>query len=243
MEWSAQTWLIVVLLIGFWCWMLIEWFRRGEFDEPLEWVVVFSPIGGLVYLLCCYVPRRIQESPAIKRRRRMKELRVLQQVIGLNIDQVRELGDLYRDQRQWVDALQCYQDALQRFPDHQATRLEIVRCLTEMQRMQEAVSELERVADQDIFYKQRATLLLTQILMKLGHPDQALARLKAIHTSDSPMDLAYQYAVCLVESGHRAEAKSILERLVVREPLVSREGQEWISKAKTLLKSISRQGA
>lgn len=228
---------VIGIFIALWAWMLIEFLFHGTHDDLWEWVVLIGPLGGLLYFFGFYLPRIRRESPKLQGRKRLKELEALQRG-GLTIDQCRELADLYRDRAQWAEALTYYQQALKGFPDNQSTRLEFAQCLIALNRVPEAASELEKVADGDVFYREQASLLLAQSLMTIGARDRALARLTPLYHPTSSPELKYIYAECLEGNGHRGEARAVLKELLSSAPLLSRRGQEWVRSAKQFLKKL-----
>ena len=220
-----------------WVWMVVDFVLQGEYTNPWAWIVLLSPVGGMAYFVCFYLPRVLTESPQARSRKRFHELQALRSR-GLTADQQHELGDLYRGQRRWLEAIACYQEALKGFPGRAATRIDLAECFVESGRAQDAVSELEAVMTHEGFYKERAALLLSHAFLKLGKRQEALVVLQPLYHSNGSAELSYQFVVCLDENGRREDARSVLNNLLSRSVFLQRADRAWVSAAKARLRKI-----
>jgi hypothetical protein len=114
--WLGRSLAIATFL--FQIWMIIDCVRSGN-DWYWIWVIlIFGPIGALVYFFgFVYQGTEIEQSWS-KRRIRQRQIEELQALIH-NLDKAHhwaELGDLYRLQKRWALAREAYEAALQREP-------------------------------------------------------------------------------------------------------------------------------
>lgn len=228
--------IVVVLGVLVWVWMIFDCLTREE-RGPWALALLLGPPGGVVYFFAVYLRHAPHELPGLREERRLKELKALERH-GLTGDQLREMGDLYRERGAWADAATCYQKALQQFPSLQSLRLNMVHCLLESGRGQDAVAELKEVAAKDAFYRDRALVLLGQTLLQLGKTQEALEQLTLVYHPSGPVEAQYWYAMALKANGRRDDAKSAFEQLVASAPLLSKPDRRWVSEAKEALRSL-----
>lgn len=217
----------------FWVWMVIECMRRG--DREWIWVVIFlGPLGGLAYFIACCLPRVDFGWSAVRQRRHIRELEALHQ-FGLTAHQQRELGDLYRNQKRWADAVSQYQQAIEASPSLEASRLELAACLSRLGRHEDALAAVQPIIEQQGFYRERATLIASELLLQLNRRDQALALLKPLYHPTRSAEIQYHYGVCLKELQQPDEAKTVLSTLISLEPVTPKSDRVWVRRAKELL--------
>ncbi len=130
------------------------------------------------------------------------------------VDAQQMLGNLHQRQGDYPAAIDYFQNALARNPDHQASLLGLADSYLWLDRPEDALVGFERLlrlAPHD----SKAAIASTDILVKLGQPDEALdvARSAALY-EHAPALVHNQHAELLVLAGRAGEAERALERAI-----------------------------
>ena len=130
------------------------------------------------------------------------------------VDAHQMLGNLHQREGDYPTAIEYFQNALARNPDHQASLLGLADSYLWLDRPEDALVGFERLlrlAPHD----SKAAIASTDILVKLGQPDEALqvARSAALY-EHAPALVHNQHAELLVLAGRSGEAERALERAI-----------------------------
>ena len=230
---------LITLAVGFWMWMMLDFILRKPLEEePWTAIVFLSPIGAIVYLLGYYVPRALSDSDYLKTQRRFKELQTAGEA-HLTAEELRELGNLYRERKRWAEALRCYQQAAKQFASQSSMRLDVAKCYRELGQRQEAIQELRQISREDPFYREPSALLASQCLGEIGDWAGALQELETHCSGSGVEEIRYQRAVCLAKTGRASEAKTVLQQIVAGARHARGDGRYWIDQAARLLKKVN----
>ena len=230
--------LLSAVVAAFWIWMVFDFFNRRAFEEDFWTLIVFfTPFGALIYFFGHYLPIAKFESQGMKNQRRFKALQALP-LLELTGDNLRELGDLYRNRRKWADAVQCYERSLKYLPDLQSMRLDMARCLMELARQEDAAPFLREVVQKAPHYREAAVVLLSECLAHNGDWKGALTELEVLGPHIKSPEAMYQHAVCLLKNDQKDDARSVLRALLAKAPFIHREERFWLRRGKKLLQSL-----
>ncbi len=182
-DWSFINPLWLVMTV-FQLWMLVHALRNRE------WIwAIFIFIGfGLAAVLYFFLVYRAAPSatsgfelPGAQSRKRIKELQAQIYHIG-NASHHFQLGDVYFQRGQLVEAEKCYRAALELDPKDVDTRAHLGQCLLRQKRFAEARPLLEGVMHEKPEHDYGHTMMaLAETLTALGRNRQRAAVLAAHH--------------------------------------------------------------
>jgi hypothetical protein len=218
--------------------------RRPEFYW-LWIIIVFGPLGALIYILMEVVPdlgllRQSFEVFPRRKRIRLLEATVLDNPSAGNYE---ELGDLYLEEGKFAQARACYDKAISPRADLPDPFYRRGIAEIELGDFAAAVSDLEKVISREPKYDSyRAAGLLAHAYAKMGDTENA-ARLfeHATHMSTAS-EIYYHYALFLSSQQRTGEAREWAERILAKKPTMPnylrRRERPWFSRANALLKRL-----
>lgn len=239
--------LIMSLALGaFWLWMLVDAFRRGEYVWA-AFIFFFSILSAVFYYFFVYrqaVPGNVRgfELPGARVRQRIQELQA--QIHHLDKAHLHlQLADVYFQQGKLAKAEASYRAALERDGEDLETRSHLGQCLLRAGRPAEALPLLEAVIAADPRHEYGYTAMaLAEARMALGRVDEAILLWREINEQHGYTRARVQLAELLIGKGLGAEARPLLEEVVVEDPhapaFQRKRDRVWIRRARALLRRL-----
>jgi hypothetical protein len=206
------------------------------------WVILFSWIGALVYIVVEVIPDAgllrgtFQMFP---RRRRIQELQriVLDNPASGNYE---ELGLLYLDDGNFADARAAYDKAIASRADSVDAFYRRGVAEIELQDFTAAVPDLEHAVTSDADYDfHRAKGLLAWAYAQTGQSEKADAMFRQATRISTISETYYHYALFLQSQGRAAEAREWARKILDKRPTMPgylrRRERPWFRKADALL--------
>ena len=232
-------------IIGFQIWMLIHAIRNREWLWAV-FIFIGSGLGAFWYYLIVYRSTASSvsgfELPGAQNRKRIRELQAQIHHIG-NALHYFQLGDVYFQKGQFIEAEKCYREALVREPNDIDVRAHLGQCLVRLKRPAEARPLLEGVMhekpDHDYGYTMMA---LAEALAALGETDNAIQYWQHITQNHSYPRAKVQLAELYVAKNQpdlaRAEVKDVLNDDVHAPAFQRRRDRVWINRARGLMRKL-----
>ncbi len=205
-------------------------------------IIIFSWIGALIYILVEVVPDAdllrgsFQTFP---RRRRIHELEhaILDNPSAGNYE---ELGLLYLDERKFTRAKQCYDKAISARTDSADPFYRRGVAEIELEDYAAAVPDLERAVKADPEYDfHRGKGLLAWAYAQTGQPEKAEQMFRDATRISTISETYYHYALFLQSQGCTAEAREWAQKILDKRPTMPRylrrRERPWFRRAHTLL--------
>ena len=248
---SLENWQFILanplglLLVAFQVWMLVHAVRNRE------WIwAVFIFIGfGLAAMLYFFLVYRAAPSatsgfelPGAQSRKRIKELQA--QIYHLDkAHQHSQLGDIYFQRGQLVEAEKSYRAALEREPGDIDTRAHLGQCLLRQKKHAEARPLLEGVMHEKPEHDYGHTMMaLAETLAALGETDNALLCWQHITQNHSYPRAKVQLAELYIAKNQpdlaRAQLKDVLNDDAHAPAFQRRRDRVWIRCAKSLMRNL-----
>jgi len=206
------------------------------------WVILFSWVGALVYIVVEVIPDAgllrgtFQVFP---RRRRIQELQriVLDNPAAGNYE---ELGLLYLDDGNFAQARAAYDKAIASRADSVDAFYRRGVAEVELGDFAAAVPDLERAVTSDADYDfHRAKGLLAWAYAQTGQPEKADAMFRQATRISTISETYYHYALFLQSQGRAAEAREWARKILDKRPTMPgylrRRERPWFRKADALL--------
>lgn len=231
--------LFSLLSTAFWIWMLVDCFQKR--GPSWAWVVgILGPTGGIVYFIAFYLPESGIRLPRRRyNRRQFEELKALKRS-GLTTNQWKDLGYIHQVRREWHEAIAAYQQAIDRSPDLEYTRIDLAKCLIAAGQRNEALPHLEAVIATNGFYRTHAARLQTRTLLELQQPARALETITKERGGSQAAEVYYLYGYALAANQRGDEAKMVLRQLIDEAALHPRAERRWIGHARMLLRRLTK---
>ena len=238
----------------FYPWGIILWaltlahFAWRRPDARWIWVIVlFGPVGALVYIAVEVLPDLALLRQAVDRLGRRKRIRGLEALVLANPSpgNYEELGELYLDQRKYARARECYDKALARPGDYLDAHYRRALASMRLGDLPAARKDLELVVAREPKYdSHRAMALLAHACAQTGDVQQAGDYFARAAQSSTLPETDYNYASFLASQGRPDEAREWAERILAHRasmPLyLRRRERPWFRKAKALLKKLPK---
>ncbi len=206
------------------------------------WVILFSWVGALVYIVVEVIPDAglLRGSfQVFPRRRRIQELQriVLDNPAAGNYE---ELGLLYIDDGNFAQARAAYDKAIASRADSVDAFYRRGVAEVELGDFAAAVPDLERAVSSDPDYDfHRAKGLLAWGYAQTGQNEKADAMFREATRISTISETYYQYALFLQSQGRAAEAREWAQKILDKRPTMPgylrRRERPWFRKADTLL--------
>jgi hypothetical protein len=206
------------------------------------WVILFSWIGALVYIVVEVIPDAglLRSSfQVFPRRRRIQELQriVLDNPAAGNYE---ELGLLYIDDGNFAQARAAYDKAIAARADSVDAFYRRGVAEVELGDFAAAVPDLERAVTADADYDfHRAKGLLAWAYAQTGQNEKADAMFRQATRISTISETYYYYALFLQSQGRAAEAREWARKILDKRPTMPgylrRRERPWFRKADALL--------
>jgi len=239
---ASPVWL---LMTAFQLWMLVHAVRNREWF----WAVIIFIGWGLSAVLYYFLVYRASPSstsgfelPGAHKRKRIKELQA--QIYHLDkAHHHSQLGDIYFQQGNLVEAEKSYRAALERDPQDIDTRAHLGQCLLRQKRAAEARPLLEGVMHEKPEHDYGHTMMaLAETLTALGETDNAVLYWQHITQSHSypraKVQLAELYLAKNQTDLARAQLKDVVSDDLHAPAFQRKRDRMWISRAKSLMAKL-----
>lgn len=236
------------VVLAFWIWMIFD-SARNEPERTWLWVVVIlGPLGAVIYFLVRKLPALNLPKPAfLTRWTRKKELWAAEAAarnIG-NAYQFVALGDLQRELREPQLAADSYGKALAKEPKNLQALWGLALIEYEAKQYAAARERLSTIVSVDPNFKfGEAFLAYGRTLAALGEADAAREHLQGGIRRWSYPEAHVLLAGLLIDRGETAEARKLLEQVVVDmragPEFNQRRNRKWVRQAQSMLGRLGR---
>jgi hypothetical protein len=239
--------MLLVLGIGaaFTLWMAMEAIHRGQGDSWLWIIVLFGPVGALVFFFTEYMKEpfegrrfRPQQLTSHDVREAESQARRLD-TAGAWVDYASAL----RARRSFGRAAEAAHKAVERAPEDLDSRYELGLALLGARRYREAIAALSAVVERDPrFDSNGAPLALARAEEGAGNLEASRAVLESLGERSGRPEFLYQLASIRARTGDRAGAAESLRRIVREAESVPaylrRDLEEWVRKSRRALRRL-----
>ncbi|HET8925631.1 MAG TPA: tetratricopeptide repeat protein [Candidatus Acidoferrum sp.] len=155
-----------------------------------------------------------------------------------------ELGELYKDQRQYEKARDAFNEAIAARSDSPYTFYSRAQCSMGLNDLAAAIPDLERVvvADRKFDYY-RAAGLLADAYARTGQLERAEQLFAEVTQISTTPETLYNFASFLKAANRREEAREWAQKLLAKKQTLPRYMQRrerpWFRKGKALLKELT----
>lgn len=155
-----------------------------------------------------------------------------------------ELGELYKDQKEFAKAREAFSKAIEARSDSVYTFYYRAQASLGLQDLVAAIPDLERVVASDVkFDYYRAAGLLADAYARTGQPERATPLFEQVTQISTTPETLYNYACFLKSQGRKEEAREWAQKLLAKKRTLPRYMQRverpWLRKGKTLLKELA----
>jgi hypothetical protein len=225
---------------------IIHFFRRRP--ESYWFYIIFfgSFLGAGVYIIAEVLPdlgllRGVFHGFGRKSRIRIVETQILDNPSAANYE---ELGELYKDQKQFAKAREAFSNAIAARSDSVYTFYYRAQASLGLVDFNEAIPDLERVVASDRkFDYYRAAGLLADAYAQTGQLEPAEQLYVDVAQFSTTTETLYNYANFLKLAGRREEAREWAQKLLAKKRTLPRYMQRyerpWFRKGKALLKELA----
>ncbi len=226
--------------------LAIVHFLRRRPDTYWLWIIILGGgIGALIYLFVEALPDLglLRDSfRGFSRRKRIKEVEaaILDNPSPGNYE---ELGDLSFDEKNYVRARACFDQAISARTDHPDPFYRRALAAMELGDYQAALSDLEKTVQMDRNYDyHRALGLLAHACAKTGLNDRAQRLFEEVLQISTASETQVNYAAFLASQGRKEEAKQMAQRVLQKKATMprylKRRERPWFRRAGALLKQV-----
>jgi len=244
---SVHAWfsgLGVVLVVGFYVWMIIDAVRRQEW----MWVaimVLFPGLSAVFYFFFVFrgpSAMRGFELPGAQSRQRVKELQAQIHLLD-KAHHHSQLGDVYFQQGKLAKAEVCYRAALERDAQDLDTRAHYGQCLLRLKRPAEAKPLLQGVLRENPKHEYNYTAMAyAETLTALGETEDALKSWQYVVANNSYPRAKVQLAELYLAKNEPNLARAELQTVLAEDPhapaFQRRRDRVWVSRAKSLMRKL-----
>lgn len=227
--------------------LAIVHFVRRRPENYWFFIIFFGGfLGASVYIIAEVLPdlgllRDVFQGFGRRSRIQKVEIDILDNPSAANYE---ELGELYKDQRQYAKGREAFSKAIAARSDSVYTFYSRALCSLSMNDLAEAIPDLEHVVAKDQkFDYYRAAGLLADAYARTGQLNRAEPLFGEVtHISTTPETL-YNYASFLKAANRREEAREWAQKLLAKKRTLPRYMQRrerpWFRKGKVLLKELT----
>ena len=225
---------------------IVHFVRRRP--ETYWFYVIFfgSFIGASVYIVAEVLPdvgllRGAFQGFGRRSRINIVERQILDNPSAANYE---ELGELYKDQKQFAKAREAFTNAIAARSDSTYTFYYRAQASLGLDDFAVAIPDLERVVGSEAkFDYYRAAGMLADAYARTGQLDRAAQRYVDVTQFSTTTETLYNYAYFLKLQGRREEAREWAQKLLAKKRTLPRYMQRyerpWFRKGKTLLKELN----
>lgn len=239
---------MIYLTIAFSLWMLIDALRRGA---PIYWVlvlIVFFPIGSVVYFFAVkfkdYRPLLVKLMAGTKARPALSvgELMARYEASPTQANQLALAGAFY-DSERFEQAATLFQDVLEREPTEPEALWGLARVRRSQGNQAEGLRLYERLIESSPRQGELAAALeYAEALWDAGQEKRSLEILEDIAEESKRLNHRLAYAHYLVQSGDKTKARNVLKRALhdheANPTWLKQKERQWASAASDLLHKL-----
>lgn len=224
---------------------IVHFIRRRPENYWFYVILFLGPPGAAVYILAEVLPdlgllRGVFQGFGRRSRIKIVETQILDNPSPANYE---ELGELYKDQREFAKGREAFTHAIDSRGASPYTFYSRAQCSLGLNDLAGAIPDLERVvaADRKFDYYRAAGLLADAYARtgQLERADQLFAEVTQISTTPETL---YNYASFLKTANRQNEAREWLQKLDAKKRTLPRYMQRrerpWFRKGKALLKEL-----
>lgn len=203
-------------------------------------------LGAGAYIVAEVLPdlgllRGVVQSFGRRSRIQTVETQILDNPSAANYE---ELGELYKDQKEFAKAREAFSKAIEARSDSVYTFYYRAQASLGLQDLVAAIPDLERVVASDVkFDYYRAAGLLADAYARTGQPERAAPLFEQVTQISTTPETLYNYAYFLKSQGRKEEAREWAQKLLAKKRTLPRYMQRverpWFRKGKTLLKELA----
>lgn len=203
-------------------------------------------LGAGVYIVAEVLPdlgllRGVMQSFGRKSRIQIVETQILDNPSAANYE---ELGELYKDQKEFAKARDAFTKAIEARSDSVYTFYYRAQASLGLQDLAAAIPDLERVVASDAkFDYYRAAGLLADAYARTGQSERAAPLFEQVTQISTTPETLYNYAAFLKTQGKKEEAQEWAQKLLAKKRTLPRYMQRverpWFRKGQNLLKEIA----
>lgn len=203
-------------------------------------------LGAGVYIVAEVLPdlgllRGVMQGVGRKSRIQIVETQILDNPSAANYE---ELGELYKDQKEFAKARDAFTKAIEARSDSVYTFYYRAQASLGLQDLAAAIPDLERVvASETKFDYYRAAGLLADAYARTGQPERAAPIFEQVTQISTTPETLYNYACFLKTQGKKQEAQEWAQKLLAKKRTLPRYMQRverpWFRKGQNLLKEIA----
>lgn len=227
--------------------LAIVHFVRRRPDTYWIYIILFGGIlGASAYIVVEVLPdlgllRGVFQGFGRKSRIKTVETQILDNPSAANFE---ELGELYKDQKEYAKAREAFSNAITARGDSVYTFYYRAQCSLGLGELGAAIPDLERVVASDAkFDYYRAAGLLANAYARTGNLDRAAQLFADVTQISTTPETLYNYASFLRMQGRRDEAREWAQKLLAKKRTLPRYMQRierpWFRKGKDLLKELA----
>ena len=227
--------------------LAIVHFVRRRPDNYWIYIIFFGGIlGASAYIVVEVLPdlgllRDVFQGFGRKSRIKTVETQILDNPSAANFE---ELGELYKDQKEYAKAREAFSNAIAARADSVYTFYYRAQCSLGLGELGAAIPDLERVVSSDAkFDYYRAAGLLANAYARTGQLDRAGQLFADVTQISTTPETLYNYASFLRMQGRRDEAREWAQKLLAKKRTLPRYMQRierpWFRKGKDLLKELA----
>ena len=227
--------------------LAIVHFMRRRPDSYWFYIIIFGGLlGASAYIIAEVLPdagllRDIFQGWGRKSRAKTLETQILDNPSAANYE---ELGEIYKDDRQYAKAREAFDRAIAARDDSPHTFYLRGQCSLALNDLPSAIADLARVvaADRKFDYY-RAAGLLADAYAKTGDLDRAGSLYAEVTGYSTTPETLYNYSNYLKMSNRREEAREWAQKLLAKKRTLPRYMQRierpWFRKGKALMKELA----
>lgn len=224
-------------------WMLFDCMQRRP--GALWFLVILLPFGEWVYFFMVYsqddpqMRRLVKKAASSTRRESLSDLESAVAALPSVNNKVRLAQGLH-DAGRYSDAVELFRAVLARDDDNKEALFGLALSCKSAQDDAGALEALEKLAEIDIAYRDFAPgAELAAILWHRDRKDEALAKMKTVSRRSQRFEHEVQYAMFLIETGSKDEARALLEEGLAQYrtgPAFNQKADAvWAKRAKALI--------
>lgn len=210
------------------------------------YIILFGGVlGAGVYFVAEVLPdigllRGVAQGFGRKSRIKVVETQIIDNPSAANYE---ELGELYKDQREFAKAREAFTKAIAARSDSVYTFYYRAQASLGLQDLAAAIPDLERVVASDVkFDYYRAAGLLADAYARTGQAERAAPLFEQVVQISTTPETLYNYASFLKSQGRNQDAREWAEKLLAKKRTLPRYMQRverpWFRKGKILLKEL-----
>lgn len=210
------------------------------------YIILFGGVlGAGVYFVAEVLPdigllRGVAQGFGRKSRIKVVETQIIDNPSAANYE---ELGELYKDEREFAKAREAFTKAIAARSDSVYTFYYRAQASLGLQDLAAAIPDLERVVASDVkFDYYRAAGLLADAYARTGQPERAAPLFEQVVQISTTPETLYNYASFLKSQGRNQDAREWAEKLLAKKRTLPRYMQRverpWFRKGKVLLKEL-----